>query len=119
MHEEFPRSTKSPAKKADNQKPSSNRRAFKSAIVGEHNYSGVSAGIVADIIRKCAIAGAAVTFSTTRDGSAHVIALYYRGERYVEYLDDDLEIATWIDWLMSDFFTGGDVEAIKAGQGSH
>lgn len=105
---------KSPAKERDNHKPSAGRRPFRAGSVKGASWLNVAPSLVAHLVRICELAGAAVTFSLTKDCTALTVALYHRGERHVEYLSSEAEVAEYADWLVSDFFEGSDKQAIDA-----
>lgn len=53
--------------------------------------------------------GASPTLSYTRDGSSMVLALYYKGERYVDYISGPEDFAKYLEWVLIDLIEVDDI----------
>src|SRR6478609_6119681 len=54
------------------------------------------------LVCACTTRNASPTFGYTRDGSALVLAVYYRDQRYVDYLSGEAEFDEYLAWLSVD-----------------
>jgi len=75
------------------------RKSFRKRAVDAPTFDACSPQLVHAVVCLCSTYGASPTFSYTRDGTAMVIAVYFEGERYVDYLSGPDEMAEWYEWL--------------------
>ena len=98
----MPRKTFEASKKqANNQRSGSTRdkKSFRKRAVDAPTFDACSPQLIHAIVSLCCTYGASPTFSYTRDGTALVVAVYFDGERYVDYLSGQDELQEWFEWL--------------------
>lgn len=88
----------SPVTKAGSSKRTSFRKRSEAAPL----WDDIPAQKVHSLICACTTRNASPTFGYTRDGSALVMAIYYRDQRYLDYLSGPAEFDEYLAWLFND-----------------
>lgn len=88
-------------KQADRQRQGStkDRKSFRKRASDAPTFDACSPQLIHAIVCVCCTYSASPTFSYTRDGTALVVAVYFDGERYVDYLSGQDELTEWFGWL--------------------
>jgi hypothetical protein len=101
----MPRTPYEAGKKANrsaNQGATSKRKSYRQRAIDAPVWDDCNPQLVFGIVCLCTTRNASPTLSYTRDGTSLVIAVYFEGERYVDYLAGPDELTDWTKWLVSD-----------------
>jgi len=101
----MPRTPYEQSKKANsvrNNREDSKKKSFRKRSADAPTFDACNPVLLHAIVCLCCTYGASPTFSYTRDGTSLVVAVYYLGERYVDYLSGNEELAEYARWLTSD-----------------
>lgn len=101
----MPRSPYEASKKqarSQSQGATTKRKSYRQRAIDAPTWDDCSPQIIAAIVCLCTTRNASPTFSYTRDGTSLVLAIYFEGERYVDYLAGPDELADWTKWLVFD-----------------
>lgn len=82
--------------------PTAKRKSFRQKAIDAPLWDDCNPQVIFGIVCLCTTRNASPTFSYTRDGTSLVIAVYYEGERYVDYLAGPDDVADWTKWLVFD-----------------
>lgn len=82
--------------------PSSKRASFRKRVDEAPTWDSVPSSVVHSLICACTTSSASPTFGYTRDGSALLLAVYYRDTRYVDYLSGSDEVVEYLEWLVTE-----------------
>lgn len=86
------------------------RKSFRKRSADAPTFDACNPVLLHAIVCLCTTYGASPTFSYTRDGTSLVIAVYYQGERTVDYLSGNEELQEWAAWLVTDLLECEDVD---------
>lgn len=78
------------------------RKSFRQRAASSPTWDTVQPELVHALVCITATHNAPLTMSYTRDGTALVVACYHNGERHVDYLSGQDEVAQYFEWLMRD-----------------
>jgi len=78
------------------------RKTFRENDTKAPTFDECNPLVLSAIVCLCTTYGCSPTFSYTRNGTSLVIALYYKGERTVDYLSGPDEMNEWFKWLVED-----------------
>lgn len=108
------RSLSSPVSKAKSGKKASFRKRSETAPL----WNDVPAQSVYALVCACTTSNAPPTFGYTRDGTALTVAIYYDGERYVDYLSGPEEFDEYLQWVLNDLLNLSEQERLDLLQGT-
>lgn len=94
------------------------RKSFRKGSVAEVTWDAIPEGIISSIVRCTTTQGASPTFGYTRNGSSLTIAIYYKGDRQVDYLAGTEEVTEYLTWLIEEYFELGPSELAYYGLGA-
>jgi len=97
--------------------PATKKQGFRKRSEDAPIWDEVESNLMAAIIRCSTTRNASPTFGYTRDGTSLTIAIYHEGDRMVDYLSGNAEVAEYLAWLVRDYFGLGDEEAKYYGLG--
>jgi len=78
------------------------RKTFREKNENAPTFDACNPLLISAVVCLCTTYGCSPTFSYTKDGTSLVIALYYKGERSVDYLSGPDELSEWFIWLCED-----------------
>jgi hypothetical protein len=95
---------------------SKERASFRKRSASAPIWDAVSADLVHALVCACTTCNAPPTFGYTRDGTSLTIAVYYEGERYVDYLSGQEEVVEYFMWCVNDLLNLTDEERTQFAQ---
>lgn len=87
-----------------------NRPSFRTLNDESPIWDSVPAEVIHALVCMSTTQGASPTFGYTRNGSSLTLALYWKGERSVEYLSDSGEVQEYVTFLAKEWFQLSDEE---------
>lgn len=91
----------------------SKKKSFRKRASDAPTWDDVSPQLVHALVSACCTCNAPPTFGYTRDGTSLTLAVYYDGERYVDYLSGPDEVAAYFDWLLDELLGLSTEEALR------
>lgn len=86
------------------------RKSYRKRAEDAPTFDSVNPLLLAAIVCLSTTYNASPTFSYTRDGTSLVVAVYYDGERYVDYLSGEEDMMGWFEWLTTDLLPVSDTD---------
>jgi len=99
----MPRSGFESRKNSGNPNPKRNdpkKKSFRKRSADAPTFDACSPALVHALVCLCTTYNASPTFSYTRDGTSLVVAVYFEGERYVDYLNGQADLEEYLGWLV-------------------
>jgi len=89
---------------------STERKSFRKRVEEAPTWDSVSPFLVATLVRALTTRGGSPTFGYTRDGSALLVAVWYRDKRMVDYLSGAEEFEEYVIWVLQELLELSDKE---------
>jgi|SRR6476469_1082821 len=78
------------------------KKSYRQRSENAPTFDNVSPQLLHALICLCTTYSCSPTFSYTRDGTSLVVALYYQGERHVDYLSGEADMKEYLRWVSAD-----------------
>lgn len=92
---------------------STERKSFRKRIEEAPSWDDVPSGLISALVCSVTTRGGSPTFGYTRDGSALLVAVYYRDKRMVDYLSGKAEFEEYLEWVLYELLELTDKEALE------
>lgn len=92
---------------------STERKSFRKRIEEAPSWDDVIPGAISALVCAVTTRGGSPTFGYTRDGSALLVAIYYRDKRMVDYLSSKVEFEEYLEWVLYELLELTDKEALE------
>lgn len=80
----------------------SRKKSFRKRSADAPTYDACNPVVLHALVCLCTTYGASPTFSYTRDGTSLVVAIFFEGERHVDYLSGPDEFVEYTKWVVTE-----------------